>query len=715
MRSDRLKKIEKKSGKTMLSRTTTRDVGAALRMQAKVRIVVGFPVLLLGVIAIGYGGVPYGPHGVLAVATIAILHAAYMSAAFFFAARIQQNSNARYLVIATAVLDPLMLSGWLTMMSEFGALFVCFYLFTILGFGFRIGRKAMWTCQVASLIGFAIIVMMVPTWNEHRIFGLSLFAVLLVVPLYATTLIKTLRDAQAHAEFESQAKSQLLAKVSHELRTPLSGIVASAQLISAEAPDAHMAKRADIILRLSNDLLLEINDLLDSAKFEAKALILEPVLFDLTSVAEQVRLTFGSAAAAKGINFIVTMDPRIENMVQCDAHQLSRALKNLVGNAVKFTDQGKVEVTLKLLKNDGDCYRIRFSVRDTGIGIPLEIQEKIFDPFFQASSGTTRQYGGTGLGMSLAKEVVTMMGSEIIVQSEPGTGSLFYFDINLPVVIKPPHESSKPIPILPIFDKRVLVADDNATNLMLIKELLERDRHIVSVTTNGDDALALLGSQNFDVIFLDYNMGDMDGGQVLQIYRFANPTATAVFFLTADTTATTTTELLNLGAAGVLYKPVTHENLRQAITQTCSSDYSPALITSPSMRARHSPAPLKYIPPQYLDLSVIENLQSFSQRPEFFTQVLNSATVDLEHNCTKLLDSLAAENIQNVHDTAHALSGLSESVGAVRLALLARKFMQIDRWELKMEKERWKSEIAEVTLQSVNCLRDILSNQNTVH
>jgi two-component system sensor histidine kinase RpfC len=684
-------------------------------MQAKVRIVVGFPVLLLGVIAIGYGGVPYGTHGVLAVATIAILHAAYMSAALFFAARIRQNSNTRYLVIATAVLDPLMLSGWLTMMSEFGALFVCFYLFTILGFGFRIGRKAMWTCQITSLIGFAIILATVPVWHQHQVFGLSLFAVLLVVPLYATTLIKTLRDAQAQAEFESQAKSQLLAKVSHELRTPLSGIVASAQLISAEAPDTHIAKRADIILRLSNDLLLEINDLLDSAKFEAKALILEPALFDLASVAEQVRVTFASAAAAKGINFNVTIDPRIESMVQCDAHQLSRALKNLVSNAVKFTDQGRVEVTLKLLKSDGDCYRIRFSVRDTGIGIPSEIQGKIFDPFFQSSAGTTRQYGGTGLGMSLAKEVVTLMGSQIIVQSEPGTGSLFYFDIDLPVVIKLPQTSSKPLPILPIFDKHVLVADDNATNLMLIKELLERDRHFVSVATNGKEALDLLGSQNFDVIFMDYNMRDVDGGQVLQIYRFGNPRATAVFFLTADTTAATTTELLNIGAAGVLYKPVTHDDLRQAIMLICGSGCSPAPTTSPSPTVKRAPAPLQYIPPQYLDLSVIEDLQSFSQRPEFFTQVLNSATIDLERNCTRLLDSLAAENVQNIHDSAHALSGLSESVGAVRLALLARKFMAIDRWELKAKKEHWKSEIAEATIQSVNCLRDILSEQKTMH
>ncbi len=691
------------------------DITTNVRTQARVRVKIGLPVLLLGIAAIWHFGIPYGPNGLVAVGLIAVLHTLYMFTALWLASRIQRPSSARRLVMGTAILDPLMLSGWLSVTGEAGTLFVCFYLFTILGFGFRSGRRAMWTCQITSLIGFAVVLATVPSWRDHPIPGFSLLAVLVVVPIYATTLIKSLRNAQRRAEFESQAKSQLLAKVSHELRTPLSGIVASAQLIAAEALDTHTTKRADIILRLSHDLQLEINDLLDTAKFEAKALVLEPTLFDLNNFMEQIRLTFASTAAAKNIDFTVAVDHGIKSMVQCDAHHLSRTLKNLIGNAVKFTNQGKVGVRLKLLKEENDCYLIRFSVQDTGIGIPQELQQKIFEPFFQVSTGTARQYGGTGLGMSIAKEAVTLMGSEIVVESELGNGSLFYFDINLPVVVKAIEETPQPAQVGPVFGKRVLVADDNATNLILTQELLQKDRHAVFAAGSGQEALDLLSSQDFDVVFLDYNMGDLDGGQVLQLYRFGKLDAAPVFFLTADTTATTTAKLLGIGAAGVLHKPITRDELRHAVAQACRDGNLPVQLSPAPVVPKPPLAPLKFVPPKYLDLSVIEDLQIFSQRPEFLTQILSSATVDIERNCNGLLESLATEDIQKIHEAAHALSGISASVGAVRLASLTRKLMRIDRWQLKTERERWKREISEATQQSLSGIREILVDQSLVH
>ncbi|WP_390331617.1 ATP-binding protein [Undibacterium arcticum] len=692
------------------------DVESSVRVQAKVRVTVGFPVLLFGLVAVWYWGTPYGANGFIAVGVIAILHALYMFSTLWLVTRMRQPSTARALVIGTAILDPLLLSGWLTMTGETGALFVCFYLFTILGFGFRTGRRAMWICQAASLTGFAMVLVIAPIWREHPIMGLSLFTVLVVVPLYASGLIKNLRDAHARAEYESQAKSQLLAKVSHELRTPLSGIVASAQLISAEAMDARLVKRADIILRLSNDLLLEINDLLDSAKFEANALILASTLFDLHDVMEHIRFTFASTAEAKNISFTVTVDPDIKSMVQGDAHYLSRVLKNLAGNAVKFTDVGKVEINLQLLEKIDDVYRIRFSVQDTGIGIPQELHQQIFEPFFQASAGAARRYGGTGLGMSLAKEVVTLMGSEIMVQSEPGTGSLFYFDVNLPVVVRAPQESADVAAVPVLCGKRVLIADDNATNLILIQELLEGDRHVVTVASSGEEALTLLNSQVFDVIFIDYNMGDMDGAQVFQIYQFGKLATAPVFFLTADTTATTSAKLQDIGAAGVLHKPITRDELRQAIAQACGEDGMPAQSRpTPSTQASLS-ATFTSISPQYLDLAVLEDLQTCSQRPGFFAEILRSATMDMERNCSALLEALAAKDITQIHDSAHALSGISVSVGAVRLASLASKLMRIDRWELRAAKEDyWTLEIAQATNRSVHDLRAILRDQTIMH
>ncbi|MDB5776224.1 MAG: response regulator [Herbaspirillum sp.] len=702
----------------MTSSTATNNVPGletSVRIQAKVRVTVGFPVLLLGLVAVRYWGTPYGANGLVAVGVIATLHTLYMFTTFWLATRIRQRSTARALVIGTAILDPLLLSGWLTMTGETGALFVCFYLFTILGFGFRTGRRSMWICQAASLAGFAMVLAIAPVWRAHPTLGLSLFAILVVVPLYATGLIKNLRDAHARAEFESQAKSQLLAKVSHELRTPLSGIVASAQLIAAEATDARVIRRADIVLRLSNDLLLEINDLLDSAKSEAKALMLASTLFDLHDVMDQIRLTFASMAATKDIDFNVTVDRGIEKMVQGDAHYLSRVLKNLVGNAVKFTDVGKVDVNLQLLENHDDVYRIRFSVQDTGIGIPRELHRRIFEPFYQVSDGTTRQYGGTGLGMSLAREVVTLMGSEIIVQSELGKGSLFYFDADLPVVAKAHQESADGAPPAVLYGKRILVADDNTTNLILIQELLKQDRHAVAIADSGENALNLLNEQIFDVIFMDYNMGDMDGGQVLHIYQFGKLETAPVFFLTADTTASTSAKLRDIGAAGVLHKPVSRDELRQAIVQACGTDGMQAQSRPELTSVKPPPAPLTSIPPQYLDLAVLGDLQTCSPRPEFFAQILRSATLDMERNCRGLLEALAAEDIEQVHDTAHALSGISDTVGAVRLASLASKLMRIDRWELHAAREHWTQEVTQTTNRSVRDLDALLQTQTTIH
>lgn len=683
---------------------TEADVGASIRAQAKVRIIVGLPVILIMLITVWYWGSPYGSTALGVLGVVAGLHISYIFVAQGLATRLRPFFAAEQLVVATAILDPLILSGWLTMMGESGGLFVCFYLFTILGFGFRIGPRPMFICQIASVASFGAVLAISPIWRQHPLMGSSFLILLIVVPLYATVLIKKLRAARAHAEHESQAKSQLLAKVSHELRTPLSGIVASAQLIAAEAQDKQIARRANTIMGLSKDLLLEIDDLLDTAKYEANGLVLESAPFDLSDLIERLRLTLATTAASKDIDFTIEVDDDIQDFVQGDAHYLSRVFMNLAGNAVKFTDTGKVEISLKLLGNETEQYRLRFSVQDTGIGIPAELHQKVFEPFFQISQGTARKHGGTGLGMSLAKEIVSLMGSDILVESEPGKGSLFYFDFKLAKVIKVREQPTNVVGVAAICGKRVLVADDNATNLILIKELLERDRHEVTVAGSGQEALEILNSQVFDIIFLDYNMGEMDGAKVLQIYRFGKLNTAPVFFLTADTTKTTAEVLIDCGAVGVLHKPITSDELRQAISQVCEQ-------TVASSKPGPVHIPLRTVPTQYIDPIMIENLQAFSQRPEFLTQILGTATVDIERNCSSLLTALGAEDIEQVHDRAHALKGVSASVGAVRLASLANKLMRIDRWELKPSSERWRVDITETANRSIADIRNIMLNQ----
>jgi two-component system, sensor histidine kinase RpfC len=679
------------------------DLETSLQGQAKVRLKVGLPVVFLGLLTVWFWGTPYGSTGLVAVGIIATLHIFYIFTALHLVFR-SRLVSAGHLVMATAILDPLILTAWIGMVGEIGAPFICFYLFTILGFGFRIGPKPMLVCQITSILGLSAVLTLTPAWREHPLIGLSFLALIIVVPIYAKILIKKLRDARAHAERESQAKSELLAKVSHELRTPLSGIVASAQLIEAETQDKSIAKRAETILDLSKELLLEINDLLDSAKQQANSLVLESELFYLTDVTDQLHLALASTAAAKGIGFNINMDEGIRDMVRGDSHYLKRVLMNIAGNAVKFTEQGKVDVHIKLIENGENYYRIWFGIQDTGIGIAQEMHASIFEPFFQASAGTTRRYGGTGLGMSIAKELVGLMKGNLQLESELGQGSLFYFDLKLPRVAKLPEQQEPKAAVPIVYGKRILIADDNATNLLLIKELLERDRHLVTVASSGQEALEALNLMDLDLVFLDYNMGDIDGAKVLQIYRFGKINTAPVFFLTADTTAETAKKLVDAGAAGILQKPVSGDGLRMAIAQVFEKD----LILAPSKPAQVT---LKPVATQYIDHNAISDLQALCPRPEFLVEVLESAAQDIQRNCALLMTALKSEDIKQVHDSAHALKGVAQSVGAVRLTAMATKLMKATHWELKPAKDRWKEEMQEAETQSVLSIQAILADQ----
>lgn len=685
------------------------DVGSSVRAQAKLRAAVGLPVISALLLTLLFRNGP-NFHGLGWAGLVAPVHIGYILLMLFLAAR-PRPFSAGQLAFGTAILDPFMLSAWLPMMGEVGGLIVGFYLFTILGFGFRIGHRIMLVCQAASIVGFVTVVLLEPFWRQHHLVWLSFLATLIVVPLYATILVKKMHEARAHAERESQAKSQLLAKVSHELRTPLSGIVAAAQLLSAETEDHRVTNRAETIMGLSRDLLREINDLLDQAKYEARALVLESTLFDLHEQMDRLCLSLEATAVHKGLAFSVKLDPRLKGRVQGDSHYLSKVLINLAGNAVKFTDNGKVEIAMKLLEEHDDRYQVRFSVQDTGIGIPKDLHDKIFEPFYQADRSTARKYGGTGLGMTIAKEIVNLMGGQIRLESEPGAGSLFYFDLNFPRV-KTSQRSTQQTAATTVYGKRILVVDDNATNLSLISELLARDRHDVVAAKSGPEALEVLTRREFDVIFLDYNMGGMDGAKVLQIYRFGKLKPAPAFFLTADVTAATAARLGEAGAVGILHKPITMEDLRQAVLQVCGGE-AEAVATPPTAAPRAAaPVPsqvaLAPVPTQYVDYGVIDSLVAMSDRPQFLAEVLNSAVTDIERNCDELMQALASRDSQRVRDSAHALKGVCTTVGATRLESLASRLVQSTGEELTQAGARLRADVAETTRQSIAAIRSIL-------
>jgi two-component system sensor histidine kinase RpfC len=559
---------------------TDEEIETVVKAQARVRAVAGVLALIVVILFHLHNRFLSEPSGGLAE-LLGLAYAGYNCGSLLLARRLWPFS-ARQLVIITAVLDPLMLSAALAELGQIGQFIFFFYLFTIIGFGLRLGTTPMWLCQGSAIVGFGFVAAFAPNWDTHRLMAAADLVLLVVVPAYATVLVKSLHSALALAKRESQAKSQLLAHVSHELRTPLTGIVSSAQLIKEDTNDFRIGGRADTILGLSSELMVEISDLLDSAKYEASALILESAPFDLHAMMDQVQQALASTAAVKHIEFSTSVDPRITDMVLGDQHYLFRVLANVGANAVKFTDYGSVALHIGLLAEEPNAYQLSFRCRDTGIGIPLEWQSRIFTPFIQAPGGNKGRSGGTGLGMSISSQLVELMGGTLTLESEVGRGTEFHFMLRLPRVAKPLRKAAAESAPDTVYGKRIFLAEDNATVRDLLIEILERDKHLVEVACSGREAIRKLSGQQYDLLLLDYNLGDMEGVAVLAAYRLDSTCTAPAYILTADGTEATAQKVRDSGALCVLHKPISRETLRKAIARAVME--APKTGVSPTLR-----------------------------------------------------------------------------------------------------------------------------------
>jgi two-component system sensor histidine kinase RpfC len=329
--------------------------------------------------------------------------------------------------VAGMLLDLITLPVGMIVGGEVVAPLYPMYLWIILGMGFRYGRRYLFAAAILSLVGFAAVIALTEFWRMHLALSISLWIALVILPAYASSLLTKLQDALARVEEASQAKSRFLATMSHELRTPLHAIIGMADLLRGSRLDGEQRDMVRTVRSAGQTLLEMIDDLLDVAKIEAGKAVAQPVEFDLHALLATVRALLHHQAASKGLRLQVCLDPRAPFRLFGAARSLQQILVNLVANAIKFTDRGSV--TLRVIADgvSADRVALRIEVEDTGIGIPPEAQKRIFEQFTQADESTTRRYGGTGLGLTIARQLAGLMGGDLTVRSVPGAGACFVF------------------------------------------------------------------------------------------------------------------------------------------------------------------------------------------------------------------------------------------------------------------------------------------------
>lgn len=503
---------------------------------------------------------------------------------------------------------------------------------------------------------------------------------------------KEIISAKKKAEEATKAKAEFLSTMSHEIRTPLNAVVGITHLLLRQSPRKDQIEYLNTLKFSSENLMMLVNDVLDYNKIVEGKLQLEAIAFDLPELIQGIKHSFILKAAQKNIGFKVMLDDKIPSLLASDKTRIAQILNNLIGNAIKFTEKGEVGLKVTLDEELNDEVVVGFLVHDTGIGIPENKQDIIFNRFTQASADTSRKFGGTGLGLAITKKLLELLGSRIHVKSKTGKGSQFYFSLHLKKARVTSHfkldfETSKASYNKNLNGIRVLLVEDNQVNQLVAAEFLKRWKTRFMVANNGKMAVKMARENDFDIILMDLQMPGLDGYETCRIIKQIKDKAQniPVIALTANAMQEVKEKIYHAGMSDIVTKPIDPDELfKKMLNYTDNQPHMGHAETSHIFNTSRK---------NIINISKLDQIAEGNK--QFFKAIMASYLEELTQFSARYPGIIRARNLKNYKAAKHKISPSLKLFGAEDLEklIISGESLVTSKNNLPADQKRHLSEI----------------------